>query len=209
LFLRAYFEERHKDKMMNYLLSKEKPQTPGERLVLQMKLERLLSIDSRHASVRGGIYYQPTALEQVLAEFKLGQSSIKTLTAQYQREHMSYAQGHFIATEIVKHREKYGVDMPTERLKSVEYVSDYVGKHYAILRKQGLDKQEAKLVYIEGANVLLEQAHKADASSITKPEIEKIQRASKQQFEGLTREVQKSAQQHVTPAITKKLEISM
>jgi conjugative relaxase-like TrwC/TraI family protein len=205
LFLRAYFEEKRKDQIRNYLLNKEKPQTAGQRLALEMKLDRLLAIDSRHSATKGGIYYQPTALKQVLAEFKLGQATIESLTTKYQQQHMSYSQANFIATEMVKYHERHGVDISAKQLKHVEYISDYVGKHYAVLRKQGLDKQEAKLVYTEGSKMLLNQAHKTESiPSIAQGEVQKIQQASKQEFEGINRQMQQ-----VTMSPKKSLEISL
>jgi conjugative relaxase-like TrwC/TraI family protein len=190
IFLRAYFEEKRQEQIRQYLLSHEKPKTVGEHLQINLKLERLLAIDSRHAAARDAIYYKPTPRKQVFAEFKLGEKMVRSLTAKYKQAGLSYAQANFIATETVKFRERYGVEISDKQLAHVKYISDHVGKHYAILRKSGFDKQEAKLAYIEGAKMFFYNNKVAEVFNIPKPAIEKIQQESKQHFEGLAKQVQ-------------------
>lgn len=183
MFLKAYHESSRKEAIATALQKTQKINTPGDKLAISQKTERLLAIDSRKNISEKTPFVRGDDIKTLESEYINNNVKIHNLAKEYLNQNMSYAKAHFMATETVKYQEKHGVNMPPVQQESLSKVGDYVSKHYNLLVKQGLDKKEAAVVYNEGSRIL--QNYKKDdrAVSIAEREIKNTQKESKAQLE--------------------------
>ena len=91
---------------------------------------------------------------------------------------MGHVKSHFIATEVIKHQERYGVPISLNQLNNLKTIGNYVEHHFNILQKSGYSKKEASIAYNEGARLM----HYADAGSksslILKSEVSAVQKCN-------------------------------
>ena len=180
--LRSCFEASRAKELAKHLKNDLNPKTTSEHLVFEQKLERLLYIDSRIAT-KNNHYYQPTSLTASLAELKHNDHKISALTTEHVKRGMSLTKANFMATEIIKYEEKYGVHMSLKHIDHLKTISIYVDHHFNILKKSGFGNQEAKIAYREGAELVKRYDSKTVHSVVAKSDAMSVQATVKQRVE--------------------------
>ena len=186
-FLRARYEATRLDFMEKHL-DKTMPQdTLGNRVLKSQKLERLLSIDSRLAQGdslnKQQIYYDPPQFKKTLETFKEGESKIVLLTHSFLKQGMDKTKANFIATDIVKYKERTSQHMPLKQQDSLEPIGNYVSNNYKELVQYGFNKDEARISYMEGSKLTLNYKPTARDLEISKGDIKLTQEDVKRTIE--------------------------
>jgi len=180
--LKSCFEESRRSEVAKALV-KSDPTLSQDHLLFEQKLTRLLSIDSKNADKQSP-YYEPKPVTEALSELHNNDRKITALTAEHIKKGMSLTQANFIATEMIKHEEQYETHMSNHQLEHLKTIGDYVDHNFDLLEKSGFNKQEARITYNEGANLLLHYNAKVqNSNSITKSEVISTQKMSKQYIE--------------------------
>lgn len=156
-FLRARYEISRKNVMQQYLKKISTPQTTGDTISLNQKLDRYLAIDSRISFKKNIVYFTPKPLKIITNIYNQGEEKIHNLTQEFIQQNIKLIQANFIATEIVKYEEKYGEFMPLKQQKYVMNVAKYVDMKYNALIKSGATKNEAKVVYNECVKIIAQR----------------------------------------------------
>ena len=127
-----------------------------------------------------------------MAKFMEKTAKINELTKEYIAAGTNKIKAHFMATEIVKYQDKFGVHMPAKMRNQLDKVGDYVSENHIALVKSGFSDKEARMAYDEGCELML---NKSDVHNV-KTNVKQAQQQSKQQFEAFKNEHHNLNQNH-------------
>jgi len=182
-FIEARYEIAREDKLREYLSKEMKIKNTGDQIIFERELKRLSNIDTRLAKRYNEIYLTPVDKKELLLECHKGSKEINELTSDYIKRGYKETAAHFIATETIQYREKYGRSMTQNQVDYLGKISSYVEKNYNDLIKYGFDKNEAFISYNEAEKLFYKYDRTQIEININKPAIKSIQSESKRDLE--------------------------